>query len=151
MGPLDDWGLKMLRVTVLCSILMTGQAIASSECDAAGARWAELMPQGTFEDMAGRSWSEVVVDTDHRWPEVVSAWIGANLVLQAAHEDGTKADKRIAELVLTGDTLENCWRPEVANGTSGQQEMLVQFDEVYSAEWRAMLRSWAETIMKDGS
>ena len=125
--------------------------MASPECDAAGARWAELMPQGKSEYLAGRSWSEVVVDTNRRYSEVVSTWGGATLVLQAAHEDGTKADKRIAEIVLTGDTLENCWRPEVANGTSEQQEMLVQFDEVYSAEWRATLRSWADKTMKDGS
>ena len=130
---------------------MTGQALATPECDAAAARWVELMPPGSQEGLEGKSWQESFQDTDKRYLLVVASWVGVAMVVQAGHERGEVGDKRLAELVLTGDTLRQCWRSDLGNGTAERAALVDQFDDVYTPERLAAVRGLAEAIMKDGN
>ena len=109
------------------------------------------MPPGSQEGLAGKSWQESFQDTDKRYLLVVAVWVGVAMVVEAGHEQGDVGDKRLAELVLTGDTLRQCWRSDAGNTTVERAALVDQFDEVYTPQRLAAVRGLAEAIMKDGN
>ncbi len=138
----------MFRTAVILSLGLTGQAVASVECDSAAARWVELTPPAV-EESIGEPMSVALQKVGKRWNLAVATYVGAAMTFDGWSKDDQKK-LRLAETVVVLDTPIDCWQPEVNSGTAEQQTQLAKFDELFPTDQRSAFRAKVEAIMKDG-
>ena len=130
----------MFRFAFLFSVVVAGQAFAAADCDAAAAKFVKSVPSGPMETLGGKTMAEALLDVENRWFLVAPAYFGAVLVFQKSPES---AD---TELLLSLDTLVDCWQPTDDAGSAKQQKAIASFSETFPPEARLEIRSKAEAL-----